>query len=178
MTSTIVRPSRWNCAHAVEALAWNASSPTARTSSISRIVGVDVHGHREPEPHEHARGVELHLVVHEVLELGELDDVVEDPVGLLAGEPEERGVQVDVLAAGELGVESGAELEQRGDAPALADDARRRAQDAGDHLQQRGLARAVVPDQAERRALGDVERDVAQRPEVLGLRARRTAGAA
>ena len=127
VTSTIVRPSAWKLRTRSRHFAWNASSPTASTSSINKHVGFDVHGHREPEPHEHARRVELHLVVHEVLELGERDDVVVDAVGVLARQAQERGVQVDVLATGELGVEPGAQLEQRRDPPALADRRRRSA---------------------------------------------------
>ena len=57
--------------------------------------------------------VVLHLLVDEPLELGELDDVVEALLDVDALEPEDRGVHVDVLATGELGVEAGAELEQR-----------------------------------------------------------------
>ncbi len=131
-------------------------------------VRVDVHRHREPEPDQHARRVELHLVVDEVLELRERDDVVERGVGLPARQAEERGVEVDVLAPGELGVEPGAELEQRREAAALADRPRGRPQDPRDALQERRLARAVVPDQPERRPLAHVELDVAERPEVLG----------
>ena len=49
------------------------------------------------------------------LEAGEVDDVVEARVELLLRHAEDRAVEVDVLAPGELGVEAGAELEQRGD---------------------------------------------------------------
>ena len=49
-------------------------------------LGVDVHRHGEAEPHEHARGVELHLVVHEVRELGEGHDVVVDALGVAPAE--------------------------------------------------------------------------------------------
>ena len=47
-------------------------------------VRVDVHGDREAEPDVHARRVVLDRVVDELLELGELDDRVEQAVGLLA----------------------------------------------------------------------------------------------
>ena len=57
-----------------------------------------------------------------------------------AGEAVERGVQEDVLAAGEVGAEAGAELEQRGDAAVDADGAGVGLEDAGDELQQRALA--------------------------------------
>ena len=134
-------------------------------------LGIHVDGHREAQPHEHARAVELHLVVHELLELGEAHDVVVYAVRVPFRETEERGVEVDVLAAGELGVEAGAQLQQRRHPPAEADRARRGPQDPGDALQQGRLARAVVADQADRRALLDREGDVAERPEVLRLRA-------
>ena len=48
-------------------------------------LGVDVDGDRERQPHVHARRVELDLVVDELLDAGEVDDVVEVRVGLLAG---------------------------------------------------------------------------------------------
>ena len=80
---------------------------------------------------------------------------------------EDRRVHVDVLAAGQLGVEAGAELEQRGE-PAAGDDlALVGLQDPGDALQQRRLARAVVAEDADGRALLDVDVDVVERDEVL-----------
>src|SRR5438445_4169967 len=54
--------------------------------------------HREAEPNEHARGVELHGCVDETLHLRKLNDVVEESVDLAAGHAEHRAVHVDVLA--------------------------------------------------------------------------------
>ena len=68
-------------------------------------------------------------------------------------EPEDRAVEVDVLAARELRVEPGAELEQRGHAAVDADGAVVGPVDAGQALEQRALARAVVADDPEGRAL-------------------------
>ena len=130
-------------------------------------VGVDVDGHREAEAHVHPRRVVLHRGVDEALEPGELDDVVEAPVELGLGEPEDRAVEVDVLPPGQLGVEAGAELEQRRHLAARAAAALVGLEDPGQALQQRALARAVGADEAVRDALGDLERDVAQRPELL-----------
>ena len=76
-------------------------------------------------------------------------------VHLAPRDSEDRAVQVDVLAAGELRVEAAAELEQRGDAPARAHAARRRRQRAGDQLQQRRLARAVAADETDGLAARD-----------------------
>ena len=50
-------------------------------------------------------------------ELGERDDVVVDPVDVLPREPQERPVEIDVLAARELLMETGAELQQSASLP-------------------------------------------------------------
>jgi hypothetical protein len=65
------------------------------------------------------------------LELGEGDDLVEALADLGAREALDRAVQEDVLAAGEVRVEAGAELEQRADRPPRGR-ARGRLDDPGD----------------------------------------------
>src|SRR5690606_30796593 len=94
--------------------------------------------------------------------------VVEYPVNLAGREREDRAVEVDVLATGEVGMEAGAQLEQRGDPPTGAHHPRARAQRAGHTLEQGGLARAVVPEQADGLALEDRERHVVEGEELLG----------
>ena len=84
-------------------------------------VDLEVRGDGEAEAHDHARRVRADGQLHEALELGERLDLGHVPADRLALEPEDRAVQVDVLAAGELRVEAGAELEQ------AADRARRRS---------------------------------------------------
>ena len=83
------------------------------------------------------------------------------------GQPEDRAVQVDVLPAGQLGVEPGAELEQRRHRAAVDDAALVRREDLGEAFEQRRLARSVLADDAERLALLDLEGHVLQRPELL-----------
>ena len=101
-----------------------------------------------------------HLHVDELLELGKRDDLVEYERGVLLRQTEDCRVHEDVLAAGQLVVESGAELEQGG-YPAPGDDlASGRLEDARDALEQRRLAAAVVAEDAHRRARLDVEVDV------------------
>ena len=79
---------------------------------------LEVRRHREGEPHGHPARVALHGRVDEPLDAGELDDLVELALDLPPLHPEDRAVQEDVLAAGELGMEAGADLEQAADATA------------------------------------------------------------
>ena len=78
---------------------------------------------------------------------------------------EDRAVQVDVLAPGQLGVEAGADLEQRADAAGDLGPAGGRLGDARQDLEQRALAGAVAADDPDHLARTDLERDVAQRPD-------------
>jgi hypothetical protein len=115
---------------------------------VQQCVGVEEGSDREAEAHVHPRGVRPHGPVDRVLELGEGDDLVEALAELAAGEPEDRAVEEDVLAAGEVGVEARAELEQRADPAARVDPAGRGADDSRDEPEQRRLAGAVPADQA------------------------------
>ena len=72
----------------------------------------------EREPHVHPARVALDRGVDELLDAGELDDVVEALLDLLALHAEDRAVEIDVLAPGELLVEARADLEQAADATA------------------------------------------------------------
>jgi hypothetical protein len=71
---------------------------------------------REREAHVHAGRVGLDRHVHDGLDLGEGGDVRELPRELAAPHAEDRAAEEDVLAAGELAAEAGADLEQRADA--------------------------------------------------------------
>ena len=154
-------------AHPLEALALERLVADRQHLVDEDDVGVDVDRQREPESRGHARRVVLDLHVDERTDLGEVDHVVEDAVHVDLGEAQDRAVEVHVLAARQVAVEAGAELEQRRHPPPGADRARRRPEGPGDALEQRGLARAVVPEQAGGLALGDLERHVPQRVEVL-----------
>ena len=79
---------------------------------------------------------------------------------------EDGAVQIDVFAAGEFGVEAGADFQQagrrgRGDGTRPSVGSVMRRQD----LEQRALAGAVAADDADDFAGLHLERDVAQRPE-------------
>ena len=70
-------------------------------------------GDGEPKADLHAARVALHGRVEELLDAREVHDLVEPALDLLAAHAENRAAHVDVLATGELGVEPGADLEQR-----------------------------------------------------------------
>jgi hypothetical protein len=74
-------------------------------------------------------------------------------------------LEIDVLPAGELGIEAGAQFQQRGDAAVDDDRSGRGLEDAADQLQQGALAGAVAADDADRFAAPDVEGDILQRGE-------------
>src|SRR5437667_175491 len=66
-----------------------------------------------------------------------------------AAHAEDRGVEVDVLAPGELGVKAGADFEQAADAAAELDAAFGGRGDSADDLEERGFAGAIGADDAD-----------------------------
>ena len=126
-------------------------------------------GDCEAEPDLHAAGVALDRRVEEPLDLGELDDLVEPSADIGSAHPEDGAGQIDVLATGELGMESGTHLEKRGD-PAVET----ASPSVGSVMRDRIFKsvdlpapfRPMMPDDL---AAGDVEAHVSQRPELLSL---------
>ena len=108
--------------------------------------------------------------------LGEGNDLVELARDLGAAHAEDGAVEIDVLAAGELGMEAGADLQQARHAAADFDAALGRRGDAGKDLEQRRFAGAVAADDADDLAPLDLEGDVLQRPEPLLRRQRPDGG--
>jgi hypothetical protein len=109
----------------------------------------------------------LHRRVEEFPDTGEFDDLVELRLNLTPLHSEDGAVEEDVLAAGQLGIEAGAYLEQAADAAADDRASLGRRRDPRQHLQERRLAGAVRADHAEHLALVDLEADVPQRPDLL-----------
>ena len=102
----------------------------------------------------------------ELADLGEGLDGRHGALDFGAAQSHDFAVQEDVFAAGEFGVESRAQFQQRGDAPARHHASLGGLQDAGDDLQQRALAGPVGPYQRQRLAFFDLEADIAQRPKI------------
>src|SRR5262245_7561208 len=97
------------------------------------------------------------------------DDAVVDLEGFGAREPVNRRVEQDVFLPRQLGVKAGAELDHAADARAACHEqiSGGRLVDAGDHFEEGALARAVAADEAYGLAVVHLERNRAQRPELL-----------
>ncbi len=111
----------------------------------------------------HARGVVLELEVLELLELGELDHTLIASARLARREAEHDPVERDVVEGGQIGVEADAQLDEGGHSAVAPDLSLVGAVDARQALQQRALAAAVAPDDAEELPGLDREGDVLQR---------------
>ena len=165
----IVLPSARKCLHRLDAALLEIGVADREDLVEQQDVGIEVRRDGEAQPHVHARRVVLDRHVDEVGEPGILDDRIVDALDLRPRQPVDRGVEKQVLASGELRMEADAELDHRRD-PGVARDqqaAAGRPVNRGDALQERALARAVAPDQANRFAPSDPQRDILQRPELL-----------
>jgi hypothetical protein len=124
-----------------------------------------VDGHGKAQPGNHAARVGAHGFVDEFLQLAELDDRGEIAANFDAAQPQQRSVEMDVLETGEIGMKTGAELEQGPNAALAPDRAGGGAGDADDDAQQRAFAGAVGSEYRDALTRLDAERDVPQRPE-------------
>ena len=130
----------------------------------------------EAEAELHAARIHLHGSVEDAAELGELDDLVEAPADVGPAHAEDLAVEPDVLAGGQLGMDAGTDLDQRGDTSANADASGGRIRDARDELERGGFPRPVGADDREGLAFLHLEGDVVEgeRAARLGLQAAQT----
>src|SRR5213596_2698179 len=103
-------------------------------------------GDGEREPDVHPGAVALDRRVEKPLDLGERDDFVEPRRHFSLRHAEQRAVEMHVLAAGQVRMESGADLEQRCDAAADPRLAGGWFGDSAEDLEQRALAGAIAAD--------------------------------
>ena len=164
-------------AHLPQALALERRVADGEHLVDDEDVRLEVRRDREREPDVHPARVALHRRVDEPLDLGEGHDLVELRLDLSPPHSEDGAVQVDVVAARELRMEAGADLEERADSALDPRLAGRRRRDAGEDLEQRRLPGAVVADDAHRVAAFDLEGRVAQSPDLLAVAPDRRAAA-
>ena len=117
----------------------------------------------ESKPHDHPRRIVLDGIVDVRSNVGEGDDFLALGRDFGRREAEQRGSEIDIGESRVLRVKSGAELEQRADAATHFDAAARRRNDAGDDLEQGRFAGAVLADDSQRFARGQLKRDIVER---------------
>ncbi len=133
-------------------------------------VRIDVDRDRESEPHVHAGRVGLDRRVDEILEFGEVHDLVEALGDLALRQAQHDPVDEDVLTTGDLGMKPGAQFDERGNPAVDLDRAFVGPRDAGDALEQRRLPGSVLADDAVGAAFRHGERHAAQgRERFVGL---------
>ncbi len=125
---------------------------------------------RKRQAHNHTARIGLDGLIDEVADLGEVLDLADSLIHLFAGETQDGAVEVDILTAGELGIETRSELEQCRHTAIDRCAAGGGLEDACAHLQQSALARSIFPNNAKRLASLDFEGDIAQRP-IVGMEA-------
>jgi hypothetical protein len=103
----------------------------------------------ERQANMHAARVALDRNVDETADPRELDNLVKLGRDFTAAHPEERSVQVDVVAPAELGVKARTDFEQRPHATLDGGGAFGRFGDPSEDLQQRRLSRPIGPDHSE-----------------------------
>src|SRR5205807_1969610 len=103
--------------------------------------------------------------VQVLLDAGEVDDLIEAALDVGSAHPHDGAVEVDVLPASELGMEAGANFQQRADAAVDNGTSRAGLGDAREHFEQGALAGAVAANDAHGLAVLDLERDVLEGPD-------------
>jgi hypothetical protein len=129
---------------------------------------LEVRCHRKRQPYIHSTGIPFHRRIEELFDAGEVDDGVELFLDFGAFHAEDGAIEEDIFAAGEFGVEAGADFEERADAAVEFDGAGGGFGDAGEDFEEGGLAGAVAADDAHDFTGLDVEGDVLEGPEVFG----------
>ena len=114
----------------------------------------------------HAGRIGLHRHRQERPQAREVGDLVHTLVDLARGQARDATAQADVVIAGGRGIYPQAEVEKRGDPPLNLDRAFVRLVGPRQGAQQRGLARPVVPDEAQAVPGPEPEVDVAERRDI------------
>src|SRR5258706_12144310 len=112
-------------------------------------IRIEMRGNREGKTDVHPTRITLDWCVDELCELRELDDLIETVRHFVPRHAEHRPLEENVVTAGQITVEAGADLDQARHATAQFDFAFRGLRDAREDLQQRRLSRAVSTYDAE-----------------------------
>lgn len=114
-------------------------------------------GNGESQANLHATGVVFEFLIHKLAKFGKIYDFVIHLVYFLVGKAEKGTVKVDVLAAGEVGVETDAKFDEWDEIAVDLYGTFFGEVDLGESFKESGFARAVTPDDADKLAFIDVE---------------------
>ena len=123
----------------------------------------------EAQTDGHTGGITLDRGIDIAFTTGEIDDLIQFGLDLIAGHAEDSAVHEDILPTGHLAMEAGADFKQRAYTAMGSYGPRCRSRHPAQQFEQSGFAGAVLADDANDVALLDLEIDVAQRPDVLGV---------
>src|SRR5258708_4882482 len=98
----------------------------------------------EREPNVHAAGIALDRRIEELLDLGEIDDLVELLVDFVPAHAQDGAVEKDILAASKFWMKAGADFEEAADAAAQVDGSTGGLGDARQNLEQRRFTGPVM----------------------------------
>src|SRR5262249_32495603 len=152
-------------AHLAQALLLKGRVPNGEDLVHDQNFRLQVRRHGEGQAGVHSARVVLNRGFQESFDLGEGDDLVEPAMDLAPFHAEDGAIQIDILPAGQLRVEAGADFQQAADAARDLDLALGRLGDAGEDLEQRALAGAVAADDTDHFATVHLEAYVLQGPE-------------
>src|SRR5215831_15715243 len=136
-------------------------------------------GDGKGQPREHAGRIGSQRQRQEITQFGEVGDLVELGCDLTPVHAQHVAAQINVLDSGRFEIHAGGRIEQRADIAFDGDGAAARLVDAGEHAQQRRLARTVVADETDAVAVIDLEVeavDGTHGDDVAGIRHHATAG--
>ena len=120
LTNSTVRPPRATSFDLAEAFLLELGVADREHLVDDQDLGFEMRGDGKGETHIHAGRVALDRGVEKFLDLGKGDDLVEFPADLGAAHAENRAIEIDILAAGELRVKPGADLQEARDPAAQA----------------------------------------------------------
>ncbi len=109
-------------------------------------LGLDTDRNGEGQPYQHPAGIDFGGLVDKVADIGKGEDIFEAGVDFRATQAQHRRIHIDVFPAGELRIETGPQLEQRGNPAMPLDTAPGWHQRSADQLQQGGFTTAITAD--------------------------------
>ena len=132
-----------------EALGLKSSISDSEHFIDDQYLRLEVGRDREGESHMHSAAVAFDRCVEEPFHSGERDNLIEPGSDLTFFHTHDCPIEEDVLPPGEFGVESGADLEKRRDAPPQTDASTGGLCDTGQDFEKSGLPCTIASNDPE-----------------------------